>query len=55
MGLPTPPSPVVLIVAVITRHAAALDWAGQRMTEHWGPIALESPIFDFRETDYYLG
>ncbi len=55
MGLPTPPSPVVLIVAVITRHAAALDWARQRTSEHWGPIALESPTFDFRETNYYLG
>lgn len=53
MGQPTPASPVALIVAVITRHAAALDWARRQTTAHWGPIALESPTFEFRETNYY--
>ncbi|MCE9608456.1 MAG: DUF4416 family protein [Planctomycetia bacterium] len=45
--------PVLLLVAVITRHAQALDWARAKCVEKWGPVALESPTFDFVETNYY--
>lgn len=45
--------PVLLLVAVITRHQAALDWARAKCTAQWGPVAIESPTFDFAETSYY--
>ena len=53
MGIPLPHSPVLLLLAAFSRHDAALDWARQKATETWGPIALESPRFDFAETHYY--
>lgn len=45
--------PVLLLVAVITRHREALDWARAKCMAQWGPVALESPTFDFAETSYY--
>lgn len=53
MGQPTAHSPVLLLLAAFSRHGAALDWARARAAETWGPIAQESPVFDFAETDYY--
>ena len=53
MGLIGPHAPAMLILAAFSRHPAALDWARQRAADAWGPIALESPAFDFHETDYY--
>ena len=53
MGQPSSHSPVLLLLAAFSRHEAALDWARQRAVEAWGPIALESPRFDFAETHYY--
>jgi len=53
MGSPQQPAPVLLLVAAFSRHEEALDWARGRATDAWGPIALESPRFDFVETDYY--
>ncbi|MEX2111591.1 MAG: DUF4416 family protein, partial [Pirellulales bacterium] len=47
------PEPVLFLLAAFSRHAAALDWARQRAEAAWGPVALESPHFEFRETDYY--
>jgi hypothetical protein len=41
------------LIAVISRHTEALHWAQQRCAECWGPIALESPLYAFDETDYY--
>lgn len=41
------------LVAVITRHAAALDWAAAKLAEQWGSPALVSPTFSFAETGYY--
>lgn len=43
----------MLLVAVITRHDAALDWARERCINAYGPLALESQTFPFIETDYY--
>jgi len=45
--------PVLLLVAVITRHREALDWARVKCEAEWGTVALESPTFDFAETNYY--
>lgn len=53
MGLPTPPSPSLLLLAAFSRHGDALDWARQQAVAAWGPLALESPRFDFVETAYY--
>jgi hypothetical protein len=53
MGSPTQPSPVLLIVAAISRHPEALEWSQARLESHCGPIALASPGFEFTETEYY--
>lgn len=53
MGAPSHHSPALLIMALFSRHASALDWAQRRAIETFGPIALESDRFDFHETDYY--
>ncbi len=53
MAEPALPSPVLLLLAAFSRHAAALDWARRRAVATWGPVAMESPAFDFTETDYY--
>jgi len=47
------PAPVMLMLAASSRYAEALEWARQRCTEQYGPIALVSEVFDFTETDYY--
>ncbi len=53
MGQATQPEPVLLLMAAFSRHPAALDWARRRAVEAWGPLALESPAFEFDQTDYY--
>jgi hypothetical protein len=53
MGQIQPPQPVLLILAAFSRHPSALEWAAQRAAQVWGPIALSSPHFEFRETRYY--
>ena len=45
--------PVVLVLAAFSRHLRALSWARDQAQRNWGNIVLESPAFDFRETDYY--
>jgi hypothetical protein len=45
--------PVLLIAAVISRYPAAIDWVRDQSRKLWGPIGLESPSFDFSETDFY--
>jgi hypothetical protein len=53
MGQPHSPTPVLLMTAAFSCHPQALAWARGKMSESWGPIALESEPFDFSETDYY--
>jgi hypothetical protein len=53
MGDPTTHVPALLLLAAFSRHDDALDWARQKVSEAWGPVALESPRFDFAETHYY--
>jgi Domain of unknown function (DUF4416) len=53
MGDVYAPAPVMLIIAVVSRHSAALGWAREIAIQHHGPIALTSDAFDFTETDYY--
>jgi hypothetical protein len=47
------PDSVMLLIAASSRHAAALDWARERMERQFGRLALVSDAFDFTETDYY--
>ncbi len=53
MGVPTPPSPCLLLVAAFSRRDEALDWARRQAERQWGPAVLESPRFAFAETEYY--
>lgn len=45
--------PTLLLMAAFSRHSRALDWTRQRSAAEWGPVAIASEPFDFRETDYY--
>lgn len=53
MGEPTAPSPALLLLAAFSRYEGALRWARARAAEAWGPVAIESPSFQFTQTDYY--
>ncbi|QDU26467.1 hypothetical protein ETAA8_15450 [Anatilimnocola aggregata] len=53
MGDTVKQRPVLLIAAVFSRHAAALEWARARFAAAWGAIKSESPLFEHRETTYY--
>ncbi len=53
MGQITPPCDALLLLAVFSRHEAAIEWAADRAAQTWGPIAMQSPTFDFDDTDYY--
>lgn len=53
MGDVSEPAPVMLLVAVVSRHQAALEWAGEQLSRCHSSIALSSDAFDFTETDYY--
>lgn len=53
MGVPRSQSPALLIVAVFSRHEAALDWARARLEERFGPVGLASDPYDFNQTSYY--
>ncbi len=53
MGDPTFHSPALLITAAFSRYEESLRWAKSKTEAEWGPIALESPAFDFSQTAYY--
>jgi hypothetical protein len=53
MGHIASPPPALLLLAAFSRHDAALDWARGKSLRAWGPLARESPRFEFRETPYY--
>jgi hypothetical protein len=53
MGDIRPPQPALLILGVFSRYESALAWSQERAAQHWGPIALSSPLFAFQETPYY--
>jgi len=53
MGEIAKPQPVLLMIAAFSRHAEALDWGRDWATQVFGDLLLESPRFEFRETDYY--
>lgn len=53
MGEITQHRPVLLIVAMVSRYPETLDWSIDQLTKTHGPVALESPVYDFVETEYY--
>lgn len=48
-----PPIPVLPIVAVISRHAAARDWGATALESLLGPIAFMTPPQPFTAGGYY--
>jgi hypothetical protein len=53
MGEILVPTPVLFLVAAFSRYDEALQWGLARCESVAGPIALQSPLFDFQETNYY--
>lgn len=49
----SPPRPALLILAAFSRYPAAFDWTRTIVEQAWGKIALQSDLFDHRETSYY--
>ena len=45
--------PVLLVTAVFSRHAEAIDWGKTRLEEVFGPIGIVSEAFSFHHTKYY--
>ncbi|MGA2059399.1 MAG: DUF4416 family protein [Thermoguttaceae bacterium] len=53
MGQPTIHSPAMFLLAAFSRYDEALQWGKKQAEEKWGTIELESPAFEFSETEYY--
>jgi uncharacterized protein DUF4416 len=53
MAAITPHRPVLLLLAAFSRYPDAIDWAKSTAENAWGTVALQSELFDHRETDYY--
>jgi hypothetical protein len=53
MGQIKEPIPVVVLLAVTSRHPAAFQWARHQSETHWGAVELESRLFSFDQTQYY--
>lgn len=53
MATPKAPAPTLLLAAIFSRHARALDWAQAKIAGAWGEVALASRRFDHSETTYY--
>lgn len=54
MGEIQPQRPVLLIAAVSSRYESAIEeWTREKSQAAWGQICLESPLFDFTETNFY--
>lgn len=53
MGSIQPHFPTLAMVAVFSRHPAAMTWGLEKLQTMLGPIALQSEDFDFSETRFY--
>ena len=49
----TPHTPALFVMATFSRFDDASGWGRQRAIDQWGPIALESEVFQFDQTTYY--
>jgi len=50
---PPTTSDALLVIAIFSRHDAALDWARLQLESAFGSVALETPRFAFGHTRYY--
>ncbi len=53
MAEPRPPVPVLLVIAVFSRHTDALSLARTQLEQTYGPVERGSPAFIFDQTTYY--
>ena len=53
MGLPTPPKPVKLFVALLANDPTLFAQSAAQLQSLYGPIDLESEIFPWEMTTYY--
>lgn len=53
MGESLIPDPVLLVIALFSRHPDALRWGRHRLEQLFGSVALVSPEYDFVQTSYY--
>lgn len=53
MGVPTPPPPAKLLVAMLTADPAQFTVTATHLQSTYGVIDLESSIFPWNTTDYY--
>jgi len=53
MSLIRSPDPVLLVIAVFSRHSKVFSWARARLEECFGAVELASPLYEFKQTDYY--
>jgi hypothetical protein len=53
MGLPTPPKPVKLFIALLSNDPALFSLSLTLLQSRYGPVDLESGTFAWNMTDYY--
>ncbi len=53
MAEPHLPDPVLLVVAIFSRHPDALAWARQRLEQLFSSVTLVSETYNFDQTAYY--
>jgi len=53
MGIPTPPQPVKLLVALLSAGPELFATATSQLQQSYGPVDVESEVFPWNTTDYY--
>lgn len=53
MGILKQAAPVMLLIGAITRRPTLFEEVRSFLTVRFGPIDLESPVYDWRHTTYY--
>jgi hypothetical protein len=53
MGQTRPHFSTLFFSAIFSRYPAAIEWGRGELEKIKGPVALASPVFDFRETKFY--
>lgn len=53
MGIPTPPQPVKLLVALLSADPQLFATATSQLQQSYGAVDLQSEVFPWNTTDYY--
>ncbi|HEV8717483.1 MAG TPA: DUF4416 family protein [Candidatus Binatia bacterium] len=53
MGIPTPPQPVKLLVALLSADPQLFTTVASQLQQSYGAVDLESEVFPWNTTDYY--